>query len=127
MSLRRAVVTGIGILAPNGSHKNIFWENIKSGVSGIGTIESFDTSGFQCKVAGQILDFDPLSHFNSKQIKRNARFTQFAIVAAKMALEDAGLEINDENAENIGVLVGSGIGGLNVVEDQQTAFLKRGA
>lgn len=123
---RRVVISGIGIIAPNGLGKQTFWENTKNGVSGIGEIKDFDTTGFRCKIAGQVNDFDPSQHFNSKELRRIARFCQFAIVAAKDAIKDAGIEITDENAARIGVIVGSGIGGLNVVEKQQEIFLKKG-
>ena len=126
MTKRRVVVTGLGVISPLGSDIDTFWKNIQDGKSGITTVKNFDTSGYQCKYAGHAVGFDASKHFSPKELRRTALFTQFAVVAAKMALQDANYEINEENAEKVGVIVGSGIGGLGVVEDQQTSFLEKG-
>ncbi len=121
--MRRVVVTGIGLLSSIGSEKNETWSNLLSGKSGIKKIEHFDTNEFPCKIAGYISNdvkndnyFDITSHLDSREIKRNDRFIQYGIVAAKMAVEDAGIEnLSDEDKLNTGVIVGSGIGGLETI------------
>lgn len=123
----RVVVTGLGIISPIGTGKEAFWTGIKEGKCGISMIESFDTENFKVKVAGEVKDFDPTEFVNKKEAKRMDRFTQFAIGASKLALEDAKLTINDDNAENVGIYMGCGIGGLITIEDSAGKMFSKGA
>lgn len=122
----RVVVTGIGIVSPIGHGVDNFWEAIKAGKCGISMIESFDTTSFKVKVAGEIKDYDPTETINKKDAKRMDRFTHFAITASKFAINDAALEINDENAERIGVYLGNGIGGLITIEETAGKLMTKG-
>lgn len=113
----RVVVTGLGLISPIGQGKEAFWDNIKKGTCGISKIESFDTSDIKVKVAGEVKDFDVTDYVNKKEAKRMDRFTHFSIAAAKKALEDANLNVDDSNAEHIGIYLGNGIGGIHSIEN----------
>ena len=121
--MRRVVVTGIGLLSSIGSQKEETWSNLLNGKSGIKKIDDFNTDEFPCKIAGYISNndksdnyFDITSHLDSREIKRNDRFIQYGIVAAKMAVEDAGIQdLSDKDKLNTGVIAGSGIGGLETI------------
>jgi len=124
--LRRVVVTGVGMLTALGTNAKDSWEAILDGKSGVTNISTFDTTEFPSKIAGEIKDFNTDEYFEKKEIKKLARYSQFAIAASKMALIDSGLEITEENAYNIGVIVSSGIGGLEVFEEQEQRLLEKG-
>ena len=124
---QRVVVTGIGIVSPIGTGVENFWEGIKTGKCGISHIESFDTSNFKVKVAGEVKNYDPTESINKKEAKRMDRFTQFAITASKLAVADADLTINADNAERVGVFMGSGIGGLITIEEMAEKLINKGA
>lgn len=124
--LKRVVVTGLGAITPLGNNLQDYWDGLLSGKNGIGPITHFDPSRHACKIAGEVKGFDPQDYMDRKDAKRMDRFAQFAIAASKQAVADAQLEINDLNAEQIGVLIGTGIGGLKVLEDQQEIYLTRG-
>lgn len=124
---QRVVVTGIGIVSPIGTGVETFWEGIKTGKCGISHIESFDTSNFKVKVAGEVKNYDPTESINKKEAKRMDRFTQFAITASKLAVADAELTINADNAERVGVYMGSGIGGLITIEEMAEKLINKGA
>src|SRR5881394_1703432 len=128
MPERRVVITGMGVVTPVGNGLETFWSNLKNGVSGIATIDAFDTSGYDCKIGGQVRDFDPKSFFkNPKDVRRTDRFTHLAMAAAKMALEDSGIDVaNLKQRDRFGVLVSSGIGGLKTLQDQLTILLTKG-
>ena len=125
---RRVVITGMGVITPVGNDLQTFWGNIKNGVSGIGSITAFDTTNYDCKIAGEVRDFNPTAFFkNPKDVRRTDRYTQFSIAAAKMAMEDAGIsESNYQDRTRFGVVVGSGIGGLKTLEDQHTTLMNKG-
>ncbi|NJL61118.1 MAG: beta-ketoacyl-ACP synthase II [Methylacidiphilales bacterium] len=123
---KRVVVTGVGAITPIGNTQSEYWEGLVSGRNGIGNITHFDASHHDCRIAGEVKNFDPQDYMERKEAKRMDRFAQFGVSAAKQALADAKLVINDLNAEQIGVMIGSGIGGLKVLEDQQTIYLNRG-
>lgn len=124
---RRVVITGLGVVTPIGNELETFWSNLLAGRSGIGPIENFDTTGYDCTIAGAVRDFDPRTVFkNPKDYKRTDRFTHFAMGATKSALADSGLDLEKENRERIGVLVSSGIGGLKTLEDQHTNLVEKG-
>lgn len=124
--LKRVVVTGIGAITPIGNNKNEYWEGLINGRNGISTITQFDATDQTCQIAAEVKGFDPHEYIERKEAKRMARFSQFAIAASKQALTDAGFEINDLNAHEIGVQIGTGVGGLRAMEEQQTVFLSKG-
>ena len=108
--MQRVVVTGIGTISPIGNDVTRFWENMKRGKSGIGQIEAFDASESNVSVAAEVKDFDPKDTMGRKEYSRMDRYSQFGVAASVEALEDSGYDV-ESNAENVGVIVGSGIGG----------------
>ena len=126
MSSRRVVVTGMGIVSPVGNTLATAWDSICNGRSGIGSISHFDTSGYTAKIAGEVRDFDAKSWVNPKDAKKMDPFIHYGLAAAMMAMEDAGLEITDANAERAGVLIGSGIGGVRGIEETAIALHEGG-
>jgi 3-oxoacyl-[acyl-carrier-protein] synthase II len=128
MTDRRVVITGLGVLTPVGNDVETFWSNLKNGVSGIHTIDAFDTAAYDCKIGGQVRGFDPKPFFkNPKDVRRTDRFSQLAVAAAKIALEDSGVDVaNLKQRDRFGVLVSSGIGGLKTLQDQLTILLTKG-
>ena len=123
---KRVVITGLGAITPIGNTLGEYWEGLMSGRNGIGPITAFDPSAHKCRIAGQVKGFEATDHLDKKDAKRMDRFAQFAIAASQEALKDSGLEITDLNAEQIGVLIGTGIGGLQVLEDQHDVYRDRG-
>ncbi len=126
MTRRRVVVTGLGLVTPIGIGKDRFWNALLEGRSGVGPIRSFDATRYPTRIAAEVLDFDPLDWMDRKEAKRNDRFVQFAIAATRMALEDAGFRVTRENADRVGVVIGSGIGGATTWEEQHKILLTRG-
>src|SRR5215831_5135734 len=128
MPERRVVITGMGLLTPVGNSLETFWSNLKNGVSGIGIIDAFDTTGYDCKIGGQVRDFDPKPFFkNPKDVRRTDRFTQLAMAAAKMAVADCGIDTeNLKQRDRFGVIVSTGIGGLKTLQDQLKILLTKG-
>jgi len=124
---RRVVITGMGVVTSVGIGIEQFWNNIISGKSGVSRIETFDVEKIASKIAAQIKDFDPTKFMDVKAAKRMDRFAQFAVAATVLALKDSGLKINGENENNIGVYIGSGVGGLATLESQHKILLERGA
>ncbi|MBD2104837.1 beta-ketoacyl-ACP synthase II [Leptolyngbya sp. FACHB-261] len=124
--LKRVVVTGMGAITPLGNTLADYWTGLMAGRNGIGLITQFDTSRHDCRIAGEVKGFNPQDHMAAKEAKRMDRFAQFAIAASKQALADAQLEITDLNAEQVGVIIGTGIGGLKVLEDQHEVLMNRG-
>lgn len=124
---QRVVVTGMGVVTSLGSDLPTFWNNLLNGKSGISSIEAFDTSDYTTKIAAEIKDFDPSVYIDKKESRKMDRFVQFGVAASKLAVEDAKLVIG-ENAdpERVGVIVGSGIGGLGTWEDQHTILMEKG-
>jgi 3-oxoacyl-[acyl-carrier-protein] synthase II len=128
MSNRRVVVTGLGIVSPIGIDLKSFWENLVNGKSGIRPITQFDSATFDCRIAGEILGFNPSLYFkNPKDVRRADRFAQLAMASSKLAIEDSGLDLQKIDRTRFGVLVGSGIGGLKSLEDQHTVLMNKGA
>ncbi|MBZ8178968.1 beta-ketoacyl-ACP synthase II [Oscillatoria salina] len=126
LPLKRVVVTGLGAITPIGNNLSEYWEGLIEGRNGIDLISSFDASHHASKIAGEVKGFDPHDYLERKEAKRMDRFAQFAIAASTQALADAEFVINDLNAEQIGVLIGTGIGGIKVMEEQQQVYLSRG-
>ncbi len=123
---KRVVVTGLSAITPIGKTLSEYWEGLLSGRSGIGTITLFDPSKHKCRIAGEVKGFDPCEYIKPKEAKRMDRFAQFAVSASQQALADAEFVIDDLNAEQVGVIIGTGIGGLKVLEDQQEIYLTKG-
>ena len=127
MQKNRVVVTGLGVITPIGNDVPTFWHALKSGKSGTGPITSFDTSGFDSRIAGEVKGFDALSYgISLKDARRLEKFVQYAVACAKQAITDAGLNLEKEDRRRIGVVVGSGIGGLYTIEEQHKIFLTKG-
>lgn len=122
MSKRRVVVTGLGLITPVGIGVKESWANIINGQSGIGKITKFDCSTFPSQIAGEVKNFDPLAYIPPKDARRMDTFIQFGIAAGIEAFKDSGIEVNDNNSERIGVSVGSGIGGINLIESTSDVF-----
>ncbi len=126
MDKRRVVVTGLGMITPLGIGVQKSWENLITGKSGIRRITQFDASAFPTQIAGEVEGFNPENYIEPKEIKKMDRFIHFAIAAAQMAMDDSGLKITEANAERTGVIVGSGIGGLNSIEYYHNVYLQKG-
>ncbi|HEY5113423.1 MAG TPA: beta-ketoacyl synthase N-terminal-like domain-containing protein, partial [Coriobacteriia bacterium] len=125
--MRRVAVTGIGVVSPVGIGVDALWNSLTSGVSGVRPITSFDVSDYPVRFAATIDDFDTSGSLDTKEARRMSRFQQFAVVAADEAMADAGLgRMEGEESERCGVIVGSGIGGLGLMEDQHSVLLERG-
>ncbi len=123
---RRVVVTGLGTVNPLGNSVREFWAGLMEGRSGVAPISLFDTTGFDVRIAAEVKAFDPTAYLDRKEVRRTDRFVHFAVASALMALEDSGLRITEEIAERVGVVIGSGIGGLQTFEDQTQTLLERG-
>ena len=123
---KRVVITGMGAVSPIGNDIETFWESIKETKPGIDFITGFDASEIKVSVAGEVKGFDPVQYIDKKEAKRMDRYTQFAIAASKQAFEDSGLEEAEYNPERMGVIVGSGIGGLGTIEEQAGKLQSRG-
>ena len=124
---RRVVITGMGVVTSVGIGIEQFWDSIISGKSGVSRIETFDVEKIASKIAAQIKDFDPTNYMDAKAAKRMDRFAHFAVAATILALEDSGLKITNENENDVGVYIGSGVGGLATLESQHKILLERGA
>jgi 3-oxoacyl-[acyl-carrier-protein] synthase II len=122
----RVVVTGLGAITPLGNTLADYWEGLLAGRSGVGPITFFDASQHACRIAAEVKGFDPEVYMDRKEAKRMDRFAQFGVAASLQAIADAQLAINDANATQVGVLIGTGIGGLKVLEEQEEVYLTRG-
>jgi 3-oxoacyl-[acyl-carrier-protein] synthase II len=123
---RRVVVTGLGLVLPNGIGVERAWRNTCEGKSGIGRITRFDVNQHETKIAGEIKGFNPEDYLERKELRRMDLFIQYAVAASKMALDDSGLEINEENADRVGVSIGTGLGGLPTIEEYHKILLEKG-
>lgn len=126
MNKRRVVVTGVGMITPLGLNVESSWQNLLSGKSGIRRITQFDPSNFPSQIAGEVDGFNPEDYIEPKEVKKMDRFIHFAVAATTMALNDAELKIDNKNAERVGVIVGSGIGGLHTIEHYHSVLLEKG-
>lgn len=125
--MNRVVVTGLGIISPVGNDIPTFWQALKEGRSGVGLITSFDASKFDSRIAGEVKGFDPnLYGMSNKDTKRIDKFVQYAVAATKQAITDAGLDLDKEDRNRIGVLIGSGIGSLHIIEEEHKILLEKG-
>jgi 3-oxoacyl-[acyl-carrier-protein] synthase II len=123
---RRVVITGTGVLSPLGIGKQTVWPALKEGRSGIREIAGFDTAPFQVRIAGELPGYDPEAHFDRRSARRIDLFTQYAIVAAREAVEESGLDLEKEDLTRIGSIIGTGIGGLHTIETQHLLLLEKG-
>ena len=127
MSERRVVITGIGVVSPVGKDLPSFWESLKAGRSGIGRISAFDTEKFDCQIGGEVRGYDPVPYYKTpKDVRRTDRYTQLAMGAAKMSLDDSGLDLGSVDLDRTGVMIGSGVGGLATMETQVGQMLTKG-
>lgn len=127
MSERRVVVTGIGLVSPLGMDPDTLWSNLLAGKSGVSTIEAFDTSAFDCKIAGEIKQFDGAQYFkNPKDARRNDRYCQLGVAAAKLAVQDSGIDFEKHDRTRVGVYVGSGVGGILSLEEGYRVIRDKG-
>jgi 3-oxoacyl-[acyl-carrier-protein] synthase II len=126
LSKRRVVVTGLGLLTPVGNNVEESWKNIVAGKSGIAPITAFDASDFSARISGSVKNFDATEYIPAKDLKKMDIFIHFGIAAGIQALEDSGLEVTEENAERIGVAIGSGIGGLPSIERNRDSYVASG-
>jgi 3-oxoacyl-[acyl-carrier-protein] synthase II len=123
---KRVVVTGLGVVSPIGNSVEAFWKSLLEGRSGVRRLACFDPTHFTSKIAAEVKDFDPSAYLSAKEMKRMDRFVQFAVVAAKQAMADARVDMSKEDPNRIGVIVGSGIGGLHTVEAEHRQYLSLG-
>ena len=127
MSERRVVISGMGVISPVGNDLESFWESLKAGRSGITRYTAFDSEKFDSKIAGEVRGFEPARYFKTpKDVKRTDRYTQLAVAAAKMSLDDSGLDLASTDLDRAGVMIGSGVGGLQTMEDQVTKMALKG-
>jgi len=124
---RRVVITGMGVITPIGKELDTFWRNLQNGVTGIDCITAFDTSAYDCRIAGEVRDFEPKNFFNNpKDVRRTDRYSHLAMAAAKMAMQDSGVDMEKVNRHRFGAIISSGIGGLKTLEDQHTILMTKG-
>ncbi len=123
---KRIVVTGMGVISPVGSGVEAFWNGVRDGISGVGPVTLFDATDMPSRIAAEVKDFDPTRWISPKDVRHTDRFTQFAIAAADEALEQAGLHSSQVDKSRVGVLIGSGIGGLSTIEEKHKFLLKNG-
>jgi len=124
---RRVVITGLGVISPVGNDLETFWTNLKEGKSGIGRITAFDISNYDCQIAGEVRNFDPKPVFkNPKDVRRTDRFVHLAMAAAKMSIQDSGVDLEKVNRDRFGTIISSGIGGLKTLEDQFSVLMNKG-
>jgi len=122
----RVVITGIGVISPIGIGKDIFWESLINGKSGVDYITKFDTEDYPTKIAAEVKDFDPVNYIDKKDAKRMDRYSQFAVAASKIAIQDSKINLDKINKERFGVILGSGIGGIETFENQTEKLIKKG-
>jgi 3-oxoacyl-[acyl-carrier-protein] synthase II len=123
---RRVVITGMGVIAPNGIGIENFWDSLSRGRSGIKKITRFNASSYPVQIAGEVQDFDPLNYMTPKSARHMDRFAQFAVACTKMALEDSKLDLTHTNTDRIGIALGSALGGFPLAEQQYAVFLEKG-
>jgi 3-oxoacyl-[acyl-carrier-protein] synthase II len=124
--VNRVVVTGLGVITPIGNDKQTFWQSIIDGKSGADSITCFDATNFPTKIAAQVKNFDSSNCISQKEARRTERFIQFAVCASKMAVDDSGLAFENQDRDRIGVIIGSGIGGLPIMEEQTLVLYEKG-
>lgn len=126
MNNTRVVITGMGVISPVGSGVDKFWQALKAGQSGVAPITHFDATAFSSRIAGQVKDYDPLEHFSTKKARTLARFVQYASVASKEAVAHAKLDMEQEDRDRVGIVIGSGIGSIHTLELEYAKYAERG-
>ena len=126
MQTKRVVITGMGVVSPVGTGVEKFWQALVKGQSGIRAVSHFDASPFDSRINGDVIDYDPLAHFNSKDARNISRFIQFGVVAANEALAQAKLDIRQMDTSRAAVIIGSGIGSIVSAEEEYTKYLEKG-
>ena len=126
MTKRRVVVTGIGMISPLGVGNDANWQGLLEGRSGIGPITKFDASEYACRIAGEVKGFNAEDWIEKKEVKKSDTFIHYAVAAAQMAVTDAGLDPSKEDGDRVGVIIGSGIGGLPLIEEMHRKLIERG-
>ena len=121
---KRVVITGLGCISPLGNDIQSLWDNVLAGKSGVGAITHYDASNFKTRFAAEVKGFDGAALFGNREARRMDRFAQFAVAAALQALQDSGLEVNDQNRDRIGVLIGTGIGGIGTLFEQMQVYTR---
>jgi 3-oxoacyl-[acyl-carrier-protein] synthase II len=123
---KRTVITGLGCISPLGNDVNTLWSSLLDGKSGVSHITHYNASNFECQIAAEVKDFDPVARFGSREARRMDRYSQFALAAAGQAIENAALQVTNSNRDRVGVVIGSGIGGLGTLVEQMQVFVERG-
>src|SRR5476651_185673 len=123
---RRVVVTGLGVVASLGHDVPTFWASLLAGKSGVDRVKTFDPSDFACQIGAEVRDWDVTQHMDAKEARRNDRYTHFGFVAAKQAVADSGMDMAVEDGDRIGVIIGSGMGGMYTYESQLKVLADRG-
>ncbi|MGZ7042062.1 MAG: beta-ketoacyl-ACP synthase II, partial [Thermoanaerobaculia bacterium] len=126
MTKRRVVVTGIGMISPLGVGNEATWQGLVDGRSGVGLITKFDATAYPCKIAGEVKGFNPEDWIEKKEVKKSDTFIHYAVAASQMAVDDAKLEMSKEDGDRVGVIIGSGIGGLPLMEEMHLKMLEKG-
>ena len=126
MNKRRVVVTGLGMISPLGVGTELTWQGLIEGRSGVGLITKFDASAYPCRIAGEVRDFNAEDFIEKKEIKKSDTFIHYAVAATQMAFDDSGLDMAKEDSDRVGVIIGSGIGGLPLIEETHSKLLERG-
>ena len=124
--MKRVVVTGVGAITPIGNNCSDFWASIKAGKCGIDKVTAFDVENFKCQIAGEVKDFNPEEYIDKKEARKMDRYTQFAVIAADEAVKNSGLNMEEEDKWRIGVITGSGIGGMETLENQSQTLHEKG-
>ena len=126
MEKRRVVITGIGMISPLGVGNEPTWQGLIEGRSGIGLITKFDVSAYPCRIAGEVRGFHAEDFIEKKEIKKSDTFIHYAVAASQMAFDDSKLDMSREDPDRVGVIIGSGIGGLPLIEETHTKLMERG-
>src|SRR3989338_7705739 len=126
VGMKRVVVTGLGVVTPVGNDVPAMWKSLLAGVSGVGLTKQFDAALFDSKISAEVKGFDPSKYLTPKEIKRSERFVQFAIAASRQAVADAGVAIGQEDPFRCGVIIGSGIGSIHLIEEQHGILVAKG-
>src|SRR5688500_458490 len=126
MTKRRVVVTGLGMISPLGVGNEPTWQGLVEGRSGIGPITKFDATDYACRIAGEVRGFNAEDYIEKKEVKKSDTFIHYAVAAAVMAAADAGFDTTKEDQDRVGVIIGSGIGGLPLIEEMHKKLLERG-
>ena len=124
--MKRVVITGLGAITPLGNDAKEFWKGIKEGKCGIDYIKSFDTTDFKVKIAAEVKNYNPEDYFDRRETKRLDKFSQYAMIASREAWKDSGLDREKENMERVGVVIGSGIGGIETIERENKKCNEKG-